>query len=64
MFGHVTRQVRFLCVRLSADPTDERLQVFRFRVFRDVVTQALFVGEALVAGVAAVGPVGHVRTRV
>ena len=60
VLGHVTRQVRLLCIGLAADLADVGLQVFGVRVFRDVFPQALLIGEALVAAVAAVGLVRHV----
>lgn len=41
-----------------------RLQVLGLRVLGDVFPQAVLVGEALVARVAAVGLVGHVGARV
>ena len=64
VLDHVPREICFLRVRLAADVTDVRLQVLRVRVFGDVFPQAVLVGVALVAGVAAEGLVGHVAARV
>lgn len=64
MLCHVPRQVSLLRVGLTADVADLRLEMFRRRVTRDVLLEPCLVREALVAGVAAVRPVGHVAARV
>lgn len=58
---HVTGQVGLLRVGLTADVADVRLEVLRLRVLGDVLPEALLVGEALVARVAAERLVCHVR---
>jgi len=64
MLLHVPAQVRLLRVGLAADVADVGLQVLRLGVLGDVLPEALLIGVALVAGVAAEGLVGHVRARV
>ena len=51
-------------VALATVGTDVRLQVLRLLMLGDVLEEGLFVGEALVAGVALVGLVSLVAARV
>ena len=51
---HVLRKIRLLSVTLSTVGADVCLYMFRLLVLRDVLKERLFVGEALVAGVALV----------
>ena len=61
---HVLRKIRLLSVTLSTVGADVCLYMFRLLVLRDVLKERLFVGEALVAGVALVRLVSLVAARV
>ena len=64
MLLHVLRKVRLLRVTLSTVGADVCLYMLGLLVLRDVLEQGLFVGEALVAGVALVRLVSLVASRV
>ena len=64
MLLHVLRKVRLLCVTLSTIGADVCLYMLGLLVLGDVLEERLFVGEALVAGVALVRLVSLVASRV